>query len=208
MIDEAFDPLIARDNLAAANAEVAAARLVIASGTASKAAIRDARETLNSAGKDQAEYLLRLAEAGRTGSKAYATGVESLRTMIKEASGPTKKYLQGVLDKLLEIERTGKKVPINFVMSYSGKPIPERAAGGPVTAGRPYIVGDGGRPELFVPNQSGTILPSVPTGMGGAAGGGSPVVIQLQLDGRTVASVVDRHLYYAAARAPLSSLAG
>ncbi|MBZ9985664.1 phage tail length tape measure family protein [Mesorhizobium sp. BH1-1-5] len=37
-----------------------------------------------------------------------------------------------------------------------------RAAGGPVQAGKPYIVGEK-RPELFVPNQSGTILPSVPS---------------------------------------------
>lgn len=38
-----------------------------------------------------------------------------------------------------------------------------RAAGGPVTAGRAYVVGEH-RPELFVPNTSGTILPSVPSG--------------------------------------------
>ena len=47
---------------------------------------------------------------------------------------------------------------------------PARAAGGPVGAGMPYIVGDGGRPELFVPNQSGYILPRVPAGFGGGGG--------------------------------------
>lgn len=40
-----------------------------------------------------------------------------------------------------------------------------RASGGPVTAGTPYIVGEK-RPELFVPNRSGRILPSVPRGGG------------------------------------------
>ncbi len=35
-----------------------------------------------------------------------------------------------------------------------------REQGGPVEAGRPYIVGEK-RPEVFVPNQSGTIVPSV-----------------------------------------------
>jgi lambda family phage tail tape measure protein len=35
-----------------------------------------------------------------------------------------------------------------------------RAAGGPVEAGRPYIVGEK-RPELFVPRTAGTIVPSV-----------------------------------------------
>ncbi|MGE3835242.1 MAG: tape measure protein [Acidimicrobiia bacterium] len=35
-----------------------------------------------------------------------------------------------------------------------------RAFGGPVTAGKPYVVGELGHPELFVPHTSGTIVPS------------------------------------------------
>ena len=38
-----------------------------------------------------------------------------------------------------------------------------RANGGPVKANQPYIVGER-QPELFVPNRSGTIIPSVPSG--------------------------------------------
>lgn len=41
------------------------------------------------------------------------------------------------------------------------KAIGVRALGGPVEKGQPYIVGDGGRPELFVPDQSGTIIPDL-----------------------------------------------
>lgn len=41
-----------------------------------------------------------------------------------------------------------------------------RAEGGPVTKGQPYIVGEK-RPELFVPNQSGTIIPNL-KGLGGS----------------------------------------
>jgi hypothetical protein len=44
----------------------------------------------------------------------------------------------------------------NFMTSVG---IPQMAQGGKVSAGKPYIVGDGGVPELFVPNQSGTIIP-------------------------------------------------
>jgi lambda family phage tail tape measure protein len=39
---------------------------------------------------------------------------------------------------------------------------PGRAAGGPVTAGQPYTVGEFGR-ELFVPSTSGTIIPAAQT---------------------------------------------
>ncbi|MFC3326204.1 hypothetical protein [Mesorhizobium cantuariense] len=45
-----------------------------------------------------------------------------------------------------------------------------RANGGPVTAGKPYIVGEK-RPELFVPNSSGTIVPRVPSFDAGVGGG-------------------------------------
>ncbi|AVF41558.1 hypothetical protein AL486_19075 [Pandoraea apista] len=40
-----------------------------------------------------------------------------------------------------------------------------RASGGPVTAGKPYIVGEK-QAELFVPSTSGTILPSMPSAGG------------------------------------------
>ena len=44
------------------------------------------------------------------------------------------------------------------------------AAGGPVSAGSPYVVGEQG-PELFVPHASGTIVPN--NKMGSSGGGGS-----------------------------------
>jgi phage-related minor tail protein len=47
-------------------------------------------------------------------------------------------------------------------------PVRARASGGPVTGGRPYLVGEQG-PELFMPGRSGTILPN-------GAGGGATVV--------------------------------
>jgi len=53
-----------------------------------------------------------------------------------------------------------------FAGMFAGGP---RAAGGPLQAGQGYIVGDGGRPELFVPGQSGTLYPMAP-----AAGGTQP----------------------------------
>lgn len=51
--------------------------------------------------------------------------------------------------------------------------LPGRASGGPVSAGRPYIVGET-RPELFVPSQSGNIVPRIPRG---GAGGYSKIEI-------------------------------
>ena len=63
----------------------------------------------------------------------------------------------------------------------SGKP---RAAGGPVKAGMPYIVGER-RPELFVPRTDGLILSSVPNSPG--TGGGDDELARLPKRLREVA---------------------
>lgn len=51
-----------------------------------------------------------------------------------------------------------------------GKNVDKRAGGGPVSAGMPYIVGERG-PELFVPGQSGGIVPN------SRMGGGISIVV-------------------------------
>jgi hypothetical protein len=66
-----------------------------------------------------------------------------------------------------------------------------QAAGGPVRAGVPYIVGER-RAEVFVPGENGRILPSVPDAMRGWAGGDTVLHTHIDLDGREVADVVSR----------------
>jgi len=90
----------------------------------------------------------------------------------------------------------GKTVTLTTIIrqqtATGGGHAPEKFAhGGRAKAGVPIIVGDGGRPELFVPDQDGTILPRVPSMSGGmtAAGGGSDlgtVRFELALDGKTI----------------------
>jgi hypothetical protein len=59
----------------------------------------------------------------------------------------------------------------------SGPGIGRRATGGPVQSGQPYWVGDGGEPELFIPNQSGRIVPQSKVPQGG--GGGDTIIINV-----------------------------
>jgi phage-related minor tail protein len=54
----------------------------------------------------------------------------------------------------------------SLAAQYAAPFVPGLAAGGPVQANRPYIVGEVG-PELFVPSQSGAIVPN--HAMGGAS---------------------------------------
>jgi phage-related minor tail protein len=58
--------------------------------------------------------------------------------------------------------------------------IPQRAKGGPVTGGMPYLVGERG-PELFVPGRSGSIVPNHELG-----GSGVNVVVNVDAKGTNV----------------------
>ena len=77
-----------------------------------------------------------------------------------------------------------------------------KAIGGPVQAGQPYMVGERG-PEMFVPNQSGSIVPNDKMGGGitvvnnvDASGAGSDVDVKIraamqQSSQQTIASIQD-----------------
>lgn len=54
----------------------------------------------------------------------------------------------------------------------------KRAAGGPVSAGRAYLVGERG-PELFVPGATGTIVPNAAPATRGMAASGASIVVNV-----------------------------
>ncbi len=63
-----------------------------------------------------------------------------------------------------------------------------REHGGPVSGGMPYIVGERG-PELFVPNQSGQIIPNGQGSASSASGGGNQTIV-VKIGDEVVARVV------------------
>ena len=110
-----------------------------------------------------------------------------------------------------DIERipTSRKVEIEYHGSRTGKhggvDPPGRQHGGPVRAGRPYLVGERG-PELFVPSRSGRIDPNVSSGGGG--GDAKEIAkavkdaldgVRMDVDGRQFGRLAVRHQPLAAA---------
>lgn len=74
-----------------------------------------------------------------------------------------------------------------------------RASGGPVSAGHAYLVGEH-RPELFVPNVSGMVMPSIPQVTArGAPTIHAPVQVVLHLDGAMDAETMRTYARTAAA---------
>jgi len=175
MIDQAFAPVIANDKLLAATAEASAARRIIASSTATKAEKADARERLASLLKDQTDALLVMAGLGETNHASYKDGMKSLDKAIAAATGDMKKALIEARRQIRMTALAADSVGVKVTMTYGhGK-----AAGGPVAAGSPYIVGEKG-PEMFVPKSAGTIIPNDALTSSGTRIGGGGITINFQ----------------------------
>jgi len=115
-------------------------------------------EELRSIGRDVLEGMVSDLRAGKSAADIFANALGRIAD----------KLLSGAFDSLFG----GAGGIFGGLLGGSGGfaalpkvgPVPAaRAMGGPVTAGQPYIVGEK-RPELFVPNVSGTIIPKVPGG--------------------------------------------
>ena len=95
---------------------------------------------------------------GRALEDAIIDGKELSEVMKQLAKDIAKMALRLAIIKPLETGLEGM---------FKGVMIPGRMAGGPVTGGSPYVVGERG-PELFIPNSSGTVLPNSASRGGGS----------------------------------------
>ena len=94
-------------------------------------------------------------------SEGYISAITVLGDSVDTAGGHMHAATGKAFALRQEIEKLKDKT-ITITARYvdpGGVASEYRHAGGPVTTGSPYIVGEGG-PELFVPNSSGTIIPN------------------------------------------------
>lgn len=139
---------------------------------------------------------LQAQEAQAAGPQAMLDWVHRQEAALGKADDKARAYLATLgLLAALSLHPTETDERLARGLPISGK----RAAGGPVTAGGTYLVGENGPELLQMGSGSGTVIPN-----GRVAGGrsGAPVTLQINLDGRQIARVVDRHLAYELLTAP------
>ena len=96
--------------------------------------------------------------AGGSLGSGIAAGIDQAGPMAVQSA-------QRIMEQIRQTFGAGVNVPINLQPSGGGgggaaaAPPPARALGGPVTAGRLYMVGEEG-PEPFVPGANGSIIPN------------------------------------------------
>ena len=125
-------------------------------------ATRKLKEEMKAVGEEIESSIKNNLRDAVTGAQSFGDAMNNVLNKIKN------KLLDKAFDKLFEgFEKgfTGEKQEKGGLGGFLGGIIGGlfRANGGPVKAGQPYIVGER-QPELFVPNRSGTIIPSVTSG--------------------------------------------
>ena len=143
------------------------------------------------------DSLLAVVEGTKTAEQAFADFLRSIASMLADAAKQIiATYIAiGIARMFAGVPGSGGKAintdSLNQIQSYSGvgantdvSGFLPRANGGPVGAGRPYLVGERG-PELFVPGAQGNIVPN-------NAMGSANVVVNVDASGSSVEGDADQ----------------
>lgn len=113
------------------------------------------------------------------GFKGFFRGViDGFKQMLQQMAA---QYLASKLAELVfgkQNQQGGRQGGlVDVIGTVIGSLFGHKALGGPVSAGRPYMVGEAGR-ELFVPSSSGRIVPN--NQLAGVGGGNSTIIVNVQ----------------------------
>lgn len=118
---------------------------------------------------------LSMKDIKKSGIQSLEDGLVSLIDGTKSVKDAFKDMARSVISSLIRMQiQQSITTPLAQAMGLS---VGTRATGGPVSAGKPYIVGERG-PELIVPSSSGTVIPNHELG-----GGSSPVSVTVNVNG-------------------------
>lgn len=118
-------------------------------------------------------------ERGQQVFQSVMSNMDSaIDSFVKTGKFAFKDFARSVIQDLIAIQMKAQAIAlINMglkAMGFGGLSLPGKAAGGPVSGGTPYIVGERG-PELFVPSGSGAIVPN--HRLADSMGGSQPQVV-------------------------------
>jgi len=122
-------------------------------------------ESMKKIAEEAADLQTQLENVAVRGLQSLEDNLVSVVMQTKSAKDAFKDMARSIIADIIRIQiRQAIIAPI--AAAFGGTTAAPRAMGGPVTAGRPYLVGERG-PELFVPGRNGGI---VPNGQMGGAG--------------------------------------
>lgn len=108
-------------------------------------------------------------ELGSALSEAFKGAIIQGQTFDQVLNSLVQRLESKAFDKLFDLAFAPQGASTNSLFGQLLTSLTGKAAGGPVNAGQPYVVGEKG-PELFVPSKSGMIVPNKVTAQGGQVG--------------------------------------
>ena len=173
--------------------------------------IVEARSALYSAktDEDRVAAYADLAALGAVSQKGYTQWIAALERLAKGTKGKVHDaYMAAIRDiQALKAAAAGNiKVQVTYKSPRPGQAPVANATGGYIPPDTYGTVGEEGIEGIHMLPGGGAYVTSRDQFTGGRGGGRESVVVHthINLDGREIARVVDRHLYYEAARAPRS----
>ena len=130
-----------------------------------------AEEAANRLAKRQFEFneiISASRELGSALSQAFQGAIIEGQKFDVVLNNLVKRLESKAFDKLFDLAFAPQGAATNSVFGQLLASLTGKMAGGPVHSGQPYVVGEKG-PELFVPGQSGMIIPNKVTAQGGKA---------------------------------------
>jgi hypothetical protein len=164
LIDNYYDPIEQREDIADNNRAIRDAKRVIRSKTASDAEIRDAKRVVTESMHQNDLLTVDLVRTGNVSTAQFKNVIKTVNERIRDATGKERTYLINLRKELLKLQNLRIYIDfVNRIRTVGVGSVVHRQHGGEVTAGNVYVVGEQ-RPELFVPQQNGTIMPRVSSG--------------------------------------------
>lgn len=121
-----------------------------------------AEEAANRLAKKQFEFQqlsAASAELGSAFSQAFQSAIIDGQKLDQVLNNLARRLESKAFDKLFDLAFAPQGAATSSVFTQLIQSLTGKMAGGPVTGGQPYVVGEKG-PELFVPKQSGMIVPN------------------------------------------------
>jgi hypothetical protein len=159
MINGYYDPIIAQDELRVQKDQVTADTIARNATKAGSAARHQADLTLANSQKTLDQTRLNLLAAGALSAKEQKTWLAELQAKYKTATGAAKTDIGELIAKIHELQHVPDTVIRISTVSGQGTHGPRRAGGGPVEAGKPYLVNENTpNSEIWVPEISGRVV--------------------------------------------------
>lgn len=166
-----YGPLIAKANLAQTERDLAEQKVIASAKSSTRQQVTDAQARINELNQTRLEQLAILAGYGDQAAASTLRNQISILESTKNLSAEQRAELEKLRTELYLVDAAARTLAqhLDRFGNRIVRNVPQaKAAGGPVQAGQPYLVGEY-RPELFVPDSNGTIIPNPTVGGSTAA---------------------------------------